>query len=100
MAGHCESGTRTDCTLTAKPKRSAAQLHELVLARLRTVSAAEPEADSATRGSQPEIGMPHPHPTDPLGRNWDIAEARGLRRVAPVRVLIDSVREAFDLGAD
>ena len=46
-----------------------------------------------------ELGLPYPHPPDALGRNWNIAEVRGLgaRQVSPARRVIDGLREAFDL---
>lgn len=45
------------------------------------------------------LGQPYRHPVDALGRNWSIAEVRGLhaRHVASARLLIDGLREAFDL---
>lgn len=48
-----------------------------------------------------ELGLPYPHPADALGRTWNIAELRGLRSncIAPVRLLIDSFRDAYDIEA-
>ncbi len=86
---------------SAKPRRTALQLHELVrlkLLGLRERSGAEEPIPSV----ELELGLPYAHPADALGRNWNIAEVRGLcaRQVAPARLAIDGLREAFDLEAN
>lgn len=81
-----------------KPRRTAAQLHDMVRDRLLGLG----EGGGTTQplpSSELELGLPYPHPVDALGRNWNIAEVRGLRarQVAPARLVIDGLREAFDL---
>lgn len=79
-----------------KPRRSAVQLRDLVQTNLEAQERLEP-AHNAFEPTGLVVGMPYAHPIDALGRNWDIAEARGVRRVVVLRVVIDSVREAYDL---
>lgn len=84
--------------LGTKPRRTVAQLHEL--ARNELLGLVERSGVRAPMAStELELGLPYPHPPDALGRNWNIAEVRGLgaRQVSPARRVIDGLREAFDL---
>lgn len=93
---------REDCAgNSAKPRHTAEQLHELARDRLISVleTGVAPETPMFVKL---RLGLPYAHPPDALGRNWNIAEVQGLgaRQVAPARLVIDGLREAFDLQGD
>jgi hypothetical protein len=79
-----------------KPTLNAEQLRDVVLALLS--KAPEPKTQDELLATGPSIDMPHPHPPDALGRNWDIARARNVRGIASLRLAIDRAREAYDLA--
>lgn len=81
-----------------KPRRTAAQLHEMARDRLLGLGEGGGTTQPLPSGEL-VLGQPYPHPADALGRNWNIAEVRGLRarQVASARLVIDGLREAFDL---
>jgi hypothetical protein len=81
-----------------KPRRSAKALHDMLHARLQALDDGGAAATSPVV-SAVELGLPYAHPADALGRTWNVAELKGLRStcIAPARLLIDNLREAYDI---
>lgn len=80
-----------------KPSLDTVRLHALVVDRWKALArSVAPESDRLTT-AQPSFGVPHLHPRDALGRNWDIAQVRNVGAIGPARVVIDQLREAYDL---
>lgn len=80
-----------------KPTMNAEELRDAVLALLRKAPGSRFSGELPT-STGPIIDVPHAHPRDALGRNWDIARAEHVHGVASLRLAIDRIREAYDLA--
>ncbi|GJG96314.1 hypothetical protein [Cupriavidus pauculus] len=79
----------------AKRARSRRVIKEEVSRRIQNID------EIADDGTHVRVPDPEPHERDVRGRNWDMARfgnARGFE--AAIRVVVDEVRDEFDLDDD